>query len=109
VRDDRRAGIAKDEGGIVIRGDWGLDLDVVPAPLCEIALSVEEVDEEEAESNDVLRDNAGWEVTGLWIGLSTPISAILFEVFSGGNLKWLLVPVGNGLIKAWGIFLRKSR
>ena len=56
----------------------------------------------------MLRDNAGWEVAGLCIGLSTPTSEILFEVFSG-NLKWVLVPVGKGLIKAGDIFFRKSR
>jgi len=108
VRDDLGAGIANDEGGMVMRGDCGLDRDVVFALLCETTLSVDEVDEEEADSNDVLRDNAGWEVAGLCIGLSTPISEILFEVFSG-NLKWVLVPVGKGLIKAGDIFFRKSR
>jgi hypothetical protein len=108
VRDDRGAGIANDEGGIVMRGDCGLDRDVVLALVCETALSVDEVDEDEADSNDVLRDKAGCEVTGLWIGLSPPISEILFELFSG-NLKWLLVPVGKGLIKAVDVFLRKSR
>jgi len=59
---------------------------VVLALLCETMLSVEEVDEEAADSNDVLRDNAGWDVAGLCIGLSTPISETLLEVFSG-NLK----------------------
>jgi hypothetical protein len=86
VRDDRGAGIANDEGGMVMRGDWGLDRDVVLALLCEAMLSVEEVDEEAADSNDVLRDNAGWDVAGLCIGLSTPISETLLEAFSG-NLK----------------------
>lgn len=47
-------------------------------------------------------------MAGLWTGLSAPISEILLEALSG-NLKWLLVPVGNGLIKAGGMFLRKSR
>lgn len=59
VRDDRGAGIANDEGGIVMRGDCGLDRDVVLALLCETVLSTEDVDEEEADSNDVLRDKAG--------------------------------------------------
>ena len=59
VRDERGAGIAKDEGGMVIRGDWGLDRDVVLALLCDTILSVDAVDEEAADSNDVLRDKAG--------------------------------------------------
>lgn len=83
--------------------------DVVLALLCETALSVEEVEEDEADSNDVLRDKTGCEVAGLWIGLSTAISETLFDVFSAGNLKWVLVPVGKGLIKAGDMFLRKSR
>jgi hypothetical protein len=65
VRDDRGAGMANDEGGIVMRGDCGLDRDVVLALLCETTLSVDEVDEDEADSNDVLRDKAGCDATGL--------------------------------------------
>jgi len=108
VRDDRGAGIANDEGGMVMRGDCGLDRDVVLALLCETTLSVDVVDVEESDSNDVLRDKAGCEVAGLCIGLSTPISEILVDAFSG-NLKWVLVPVGKGLIKAGDMFFRKSR
>ena len=78
------------------------------ALLWETVLSTEDVDEADADSKDVLRDKAGWEVAGLCIGLSTPISEIRFEDFSG-NLKWVLVPVGRGLIKAGDMFLRKSR
>jgi hypothetical protein len=65
VRDDRGAGMANDEGGIVMRGDCGLDRDVVLALLCETTLSVDEVDEDEADSNDVLRDKAGCDAAGL--------------------------------------------
>lgn len=109
VRDDRGAGIANDEGGMVMRGDCGLDRDVVLALLWETTLSVDDVDDVvESDSNDVLRDKAGWEVDGLCIGLSTPISEILFEALSE-NLKWVLVPVGRGLIKAGDMFFRKSR
>ena len=102
--------MAKEEGGIVIRGDCGLDrdLDVVPVLLCDTALSVDDVEEEAFDSNDVFRDKAGWEVAGLCRGLSAPISEILLETFSG-NLKWLLVPVGKGLIKAGDMLLRKSK
>jgi len=100
--------MANGEGGMVIRGDCGLERDVVPALLCETALSAEDVEEDADDSNEVLRDKAGWEVAGLCTGLSTPISEILLEAFSG-NLKWLLVPVGNGLIKAGDMLLRKSR
>jgi hypothetical protein len=61
VRDDRGAGMAKEEGGIVIRGDCGLDrdLDVVPALLCDTALSVDDVEDDAVDSNDVFRDKAG--------------------------------------------------
>jgi hypothetical protein len=85
-----------------------LDRDVVLALLCEIALSADDVVEEAFDSNDVFRDKAGWEVAGLCSGLSIPISEILLETLSG-NLKWLLVPVGNGLIKAGDMLFRKSR
>ena len=85
-----------------------MDRDVVLALLCEMALSVDDVVEEAFDSNEVFRDRAGWEVAGLCRGLSAPISEILFETFSG-NLKWLLVPVGKGLIKAGDMLLRKSR
>jgi hypothetical protein len=85
-----------------------LDRDVVPALLCETALSVDDTEDEAVDSNDVFLDRAGWEVAGLCRGLSTPISEILFETLSG-NLKWVLVPVGKGLIKAGDILLRKSR
>jgi hypothetical protein len=108
VRDDRGAGIANDEGGMVMRGDCGFDRDVVLALLWETMLSVDDVDDVESDSNDVLRDKAGCELAGLCIGLSTPISEILFEALSG-NLKWVLVPVGRGLIKAGDMFFRKSR
>ena len=73
VRDDRGAGIANDEGGMVMRGDCGFDRDVVLALLCETTLSADVVDDEESDSNEVLREKAGWEVAGLCIGLSTPI------------------------------------
>ena len=60
VRDDRGAGIANDEGGMVMRGDCGLDRDVVLALLWETTLSVDDVDDVvESDSNDVLRDKAG--------------------------------------------------
>lgn len=108
VRDDRGAGIANDEGGMVMRGDCGFDRDVVLALLCETTLSADVVDDEESDSNEVLREKAGWEVAGLCIGLSTPISEIRVDAFSG-NLKWVLVPVGRGLIKAGDMFFRKSR
>lgn len=92
--------MAKGEGGMVIRGDCGLEREVVPALLWEAALSVDAIDVEEAtESYEVLRDKAGWEAVGLWMGLSTPISEMRLDALSG-NLKWLLVPVGSGLIKA---------
>ena len=78
------------------------------ALVCETALSAEDVEEEAEDSNEVFRDRAGWEPPGLCTGLSIPISEILFDTFSG-NLKWLLVPVGNGLIKAGDMLLRKSR
>lgn len=93
---------------MVIRGDCGLERVVLPALLCETTLSVDVVVEELAESYEALRDNAGWDVAGLWTGLSVLISETLLEALSG-NLKWLLVPVGSGLIKAGGILLRKSR
>jgi hypothetical protein len=51
--------MAKGEGGMVIRGDCGLDRDVVLALLCEMALSVDDVVEEAFDSNDVFRDKAG--------------------------------------------------
>jgi hypothetical protein len=85
-----------------------LDRDVVPALLCETALSVDDTEEEAVDSNEVFRDRAGWEVAGLCRGLSTPISEILFDTLSG-NLKWVLVPVGKGLIRAGDMLLRKSR
>ena len=44
---------------MVIRGDCGLERDVVLALLCETILSVDEVDDVESDSNDVLRDKAG--------------------------------------------------
>lgn len=56
----------------------------------------------------MLRERVGWEVAGLGMGLSAPSSVILPEALSG-NLKWVLVPVGRGLIKAGDMFLRKSR
>jgi hypothetical protein len=85
-----------------------LERDFVLALLCETALSADDVVEEAVDSNEVFRDRAGWEVAGLCSGLSTPISEILLETLSG-NLKWLLAPVGNGLIKAGDMLLRKSR
>lgn len=59
MRDERGAGIANDEDGIVIRGDWGLEREDVAALLLEAELSADEVDDDDADSKDMLRDKAG--------------------------------------------------
>lgn len=59
VREDRGAGTANGDGGMVIRGDRGFERVVLPALLCEATLSFDVVDEEVFESNEVLRESAG--------------------------------------------------
>lgn len=50
VREDRGAGMAKGEGGMVMRGDWGLGRVLVLALLREVVVSVEVVEAELLES-----------------------------------------------------------
>jgi len=51
--------MANGEGGMVIRGDCGLERDEVLALVCDTALSAEDVEEDAFDSNEVFRDKAG--------------------------------------------------
>lgn len=51
--------MANEEEGIVIRGDWGLEREDALALPLEAELSADEVDEDDADSKDMLRDKAG--------------------------------------------------
>jgi hypothetical protein len=77
----------KGDGGIVILGDSGLDLMVLPALLYETALSfVDVVDADTFEPYEVLRESGGCEVDGVMTACSKLDSVDLSKDLSP-NLK----------------------
>lgn len=122
VRADLGAGFANGDGGIMIRGDCGLEAAVDAALLIEVMLFSVDVDPEEVlresggcdDSYEVFRETAACDIGGsigfAW-GASTTFSRGLSKLLSellSLKLKRALVAEA-GLITAGDMFLRKSR
>lgn len=123
VRADLGAGFAKGDGGIMSRGDCGLD-PLEAALLMETMVFSVDVDSEELlresegcdDSYEVFRETAGWDVVGGLVDgfapvTSTRLSRDLSKLLSKPlSLKLNRVLVAEaGLITAGDMFLRKSR
>ena len=98
---------------MITRGDSGFVRTVLPLLLYDAALwSVEVVVVDVAESYEVLRDRAGWDI-GVAIGCFSAAGTAGSEDAFSDDFSWklnrLLVPVDAGLIIAGDMFLRKSR